>query len=71
MNKKRKVTIGIICCSIIILTVVGILIYIHLLPYIRLKRLLIICLISSMNIRLMVKLKVWICHFLVTLFKER
>ena len=37
MNKKKKVTIGIICCSIIIFAVVGILIYIHLLPYIRLK----------------------------------
>ncbi len=38
MNKKKKVTIGIICCSIIIFAVVGILIYIHLLPYIRLKK---------------------------------
>ena len=38
MNKKKKVTISIICCSIIMLAVVGILIYIHLLPYIRLKK---------------------------------
>ena len=38
MDKKKKVTIGIICCSIIMLAVVGILIYIHLLPYIRLKK---------------------------------
>ena len=38
MNKKKKVTIGIVCCSIIMLAVVGILIYIHLLPYIRLKK---------------------------------
>ena len=37
-NKKKKVTIGIVCCSIIMLAVVGILIYIHLLPYIRLKK---------------------------------
>lgn len=38
MNKKRKVTFGIICCFIIMLAVVGTLIYIHLLPYIRLKK---------------------------------
>ena len=37
-NKWRKYTIGIVCCSIIMLAVVGILIYIHLLPYIRLKK---------------------------------
>ena len=36
MNKKKKVTIGIVCCSIIMLEVVVILIYILVLPYISL-----------------------------------
>lgn len=38
MNKKKKCVIGIIGCSIIILAIAGILIYIYFSPYIRLKK---------------------------------